>query len=929
MKVLRNIILLYALLCAVMHTAMATITFASKDAGFIIPENSTINFSGATLNSGTVYNNGGTISSGRMYCSDMTFVTRDESTISTMVTDGDISFGDDLLLADYDRLLVQGGLVEHDVVVEAEHAEPAAIEGYGSFSSNISMIASTGLVLRWMSPLNVDVVADYSQATGEYSFARVTLENDLAFAPGHSFTGGAIIIHGNRHIVSLGGGTTINHQYEWDDAHLCLTGSLTINDATIYLRNSAAFINGNGNELIFANGGQLNNNGRNVTLTNITLVNPVSGSFDDQGDWILNGVTFKNNDSSVTVNGTIDGTGFDFFGPAGGAVGFTGNTELVLNRHSSFSGEWVFDGTTTINGNNNTLDLSNGTLTLEHDVTLNDIVLSDVQNVSIDNYDEYSLFLSNVQWLSSDNGGVLIHSLSVNDSGAECYLNDSNHAQGNIFTNISTHWSNALIELQTNVQLGDGDNAYRTNWYCNNTVIDGDGHVLDLEHGTLSALNNTLTLRNIVLKNVTQDSFADANAVISLSNVTIHLSDDVDLSSWVSSYFTITGPVTFITGAYTFTAPEDSVIDGVTAYYDTLSATDANNVQGFGLINAGRLLFIAAPVTGDILVDALGSVYLGRTEYLAASISGRAGRTLTFSADGITHYNGLGRSLVFPVTDDTVLTVDAGTTVNMSNITLDGLRLDQLDNNGTLHFGDKTIIRLSQDWALAQQLTFGTASNATNEVVIVDFNGFTIDFDDADAKLFLQGGNTLKLCNGRLLNVRAYQIEAASNGSSLILENIEIALTHSMGAFAFGYSVDAEENISAALRFEGRCSITGLADNTFINYSLADTTIAAGATLSVMYNMEYCHSAVSADIVFADASSTLELIGATFSSSGSRSTPLVLATGVMVVDHKTTINVGDDGITLGDGNTEFDLQIRPGATITVEGTGTLLYQQEL
>ena len=84
MKVLRNIILLYALLCGFVHTAWTTIQFGSKDAGIKVSTGSNIDFNGVPLSNGTLYNNGGTISGDASVCSNMTIATRNGTDISAI-----------------------------------------------------------------------------------------------------------------------------------------------------------------------------------------------------------------------------------------------------------------------------------------------------------------------------------------------------------------------------------------------------------------------------------------------------------------------------------------------------------------------------------------------------------------------------------------------------------------------------------------------------------------------------------------------------------------------------------------------------------------------------------------------------------------------------------------------------------------------------
>ena len=932
MKVLRNIILLYALLCGFVHTAWTTIQFGSKDAGIKVSTGSNVDFNGVPLSNGTLYNNGGTISGDASVCSNMTIATRNGTDISAINFDGSFVYGTSLTLAANDRLQVAGGVVDGAVIVDNGDGQ-STIEGFGSFSAPIKLVDSSSLNIGLASALTQDITRDGESE----SSASLFLLRDLTFAPGSYIASSLIELDCQGYALTLGGNaaapTTLTVSQSWADARVVLSGPLAL-DAGVALSfvQSAAQFDGNNNTVTFGLNSYFNNNGFNAALTNVMLSGVVYQSLQGAGSWLLNNVTLIDSANSITVVGGCSGSEIDFFGKSTGTVGhviFAEGTNVSLNKNCTLYSDWNFAANSSLNGSGCVLDLTHGTITLSQSLSIADVTLMNVDSSSFDNRADKSLMLSNVNWFSTSAGGIRINPLVSGENVSSCALSSFNASQGDIFNNVRTNWSNASIELLTDVVLN-------SDWHCRNTVIDGAGKVLDLAEGTLFVSNGTLSLRNVVLANVTSNSFGDDanNGVINLSNVTIKLSGDADFSLLDLS-FVISGPVTFITGSHTFTTwngivdeitPVGSYIDGITAYYDTLSAADAQNVIGFRLDNDARLLFVTSPVTGDILVEVAGTTYLGRTEHLAADAEGYAGRALTFDVEGTITYNGLGRSLVFPLTASPLLSVTNGTTVITENITLQSLVPAQLDVDGGLYFGNKTTIRLTHDWTLQQTLTFGSSTEATNEVMVLDLNGFTINLDDINAGLVLQGGsgNTLRICNGRLTDLSGTKLLAQS-ASKIIFENIECALTHTelVEGDVTGFDYVFQNN--GILEFQGHCLITGRPGVNFRYCSTAAPIIAAGATLSVMYNMTYWQD-TNANFTFAHETSTLELIGATFTSDAVREGALEFATGVLIVDHKTTIDVGSAGITFGNGSTEFDVQIRPSASINVAGNGTLRYR---
>jgi hypothetical protein len=117
----------------------------------------------------------------------------------------------------------------------------------------------------------------------------------------------------------------------------------------------------------------------------------------------------------------------------------------------------------------------------------------------------------------------------------------------------------------------------------------------------------------------------------------------------------------------------------------------------------------------------------------------------------------------------------------------------------------------------------------------------------------------------------------------------------------------------------------------FINESLLSFTIASGSSLTLGDGVVYCHAnAGEANFVFADSSSRLELMGATFrrndveSGGGDAPDALVLKNGCLIIDHISYLQPGSKGIQIGDGITaanNLTIEIRPSATLTLGSGG--------
>jgi hypothetical protein len=473
------------------------------------------------------------------------------------------------------------------------------------------------------------------------------------------------------------------------------------------------------------------------------------------------------------------------------------------------------------------------------------------------------------------------------------------------------------------------------------TTIDGGGHHVDLSSGTLMINEgNVLTLRNVVLDNVVSSSL-DGDGTLNLAHVTVivdSVAEDLLIDWSAACPLIIDGPVTFVTGIKMISVAEGSTINNVTAYYDTLGAGDYSNVGGF--TGSGRLQWVdhvELNESGSILIA--GSTRLSQSLYLYPVLAGTDSCTITFSrlGGGAIQYDGRGRTLYCPHTTpdvllevgDTehVLFVDDATHAYTTNITIDGFKPAHLhladSETDELAFGDNTLVILRHDFtgedALDMTLKFGFSS-ATDQTMVLNLNGHTIDFEHADAGIMLQGGSdsTLRIKNGRLLNVSGEKLWATGN-NTIIFDSVDMVLIG-----------DTLMN-TTDIRIEGHCHISGIQGTQFEFQPSMGTglTIARNATLTVGDGITYIHhSSEVNDFIFEHATSQLELLGGTFMRDDEgASAPLALTRGRLVVEHRSYMSAGNQGITVGDGvssQENLTIDFRPGATLTVL-SGALTY----
>jgi len=899
---------LYYLLavCGVLHSVTAIVEFGSLDAGFVVSSNANLELGNAVLTGGTLKNSSGFLTSqnGALTCSGTTIEAHNHEHITSMVVSGLVDLDTSVQLGSDQKLEIAGGIVEGHVTVQ----EPtAAIIGFGQFANAITVANDAALELDWATPLNVDIVAGDN--------TTITLKSDFAFAPGHGIAvsndENTVSVVGSCYTLSCGGDeqsvVTLPGQ-EWTSVHFDCIGPVAVGDYPIVFGGDGSIINGAHNTISIRNLGFFDNDSNTVTIVDAVIQVNNNNHFQGSGEWFLQRVTFEDTfKGAVTIDGSLTSSLVNLFY---GQAEFGADTRLVLQSNVEISGSWRFGTNNFLDGGGHVLNCNSGTLVLAHDVTCANTIFSNINTDSFDNFLGHSLFLSNVQMLDRTNAGIRVSGLASQQKGCECLISNVDSSQGNIFTNNEVRWNQGVIELLSDISLS-------STWIVEEegtVIIEGSGHKLDLQYGSLAAAADArLILRNVVLKNVNGGSFADYSGVVELANVTVVLSDDVDLSTY-DSYFMIKGPVTFVTGSHTFTTHEASTIDGVTVYYDTLSESDYGSVDGFSFANDGRILFIQTPPPSYRYENAgvvPVTVYLHRDDFLVAYDGSENDRTLSFA--GIITYEGQGHTLTFSQHPQPVLLFSADTSVAMRSVLLDGILPVHFPGGWYLiNFAHGCHIRLQQNWTLNKTVYFGSGNN--NEEMVIDLNHHTIDMADESAALSLVGGSgsVLRICNGSLTNL-AYNKLLAVGGTKIILENVSIVLA------------DNASYADAALQIEGTCSISGAAGSYFEFTSTNALTIMPGASLTIEDGVGYYHhNTGTSNFVFGDRTSTLALCGGTFKARQAGSSRLTLLDGTLLVDGASTIDVGPGGIVLGDETHDFFLETRPSARINFVGSGVFL-----
>jgi hypothetical protein len=484
--------------------------------------------------------------------------------------------------------------------------------------------------------------------------------------------------------------------------------------------------------------------------------------------------------------------------------------------------------------------------------------------------------------------------------------------------NLSIDSSVLSLNACTMVLTEDTELNGATWAFNDNATLDGGGNVFDLSTGTITiASGKVLKMRNIILKHLRSDSFGSSEGLIDFNKVTLVLNENIDWSA-KPTYFEVNGPVLVVTGQYSLTVNTlKATINDATLSYDTLSDIDAHNIIGFG--GNGRTLFVGGLATFTETTITSENPNLLQNIYLYEDNGDVDGHILRFSGGDDFTYTGNKRTIFFPRSSGSVLFVDNAMNIGMEHINLNGLQPSHIScgTEADLHFNHGTIITLNSDWSLTTPMIFGSGCN---QEMTLDLNHNTIDFVTTDGNtgaIQVNGPSSahLHIKNGRLTNVSGSVLQSLDAGT-IILENVELVLS---GNFNW---------VAGSLWFSQNCSVSGVAGAQLINSSIAIDaySLLTATTLHLSEGITYLHNNEStSNFVFLDATSRLELVGATFKRINTTTDDfLVLKSGTLVVDYNSLIDVGSKGVQLGDGieANDFTVEFLPGAVLNVTGTGS-------
>ncbi len=328
---------------------------------------------------------------------------------------------------------------------------------------------------------------------------------------------------------------------------------------------------------------------------------------------------------------------------------------------------------------------------------------------------------------------------------------------------------NVFIEL-----AGDASLDYEM-VFNGNATLNGGGAVLTLtDNGKISAgSGKNLRLTDIVVRGVSatggQIVHKDASAVITCVDVDLQIDTNyafnVGTVVFTGTYSqVVTGP-----NALSFVETGKLVVDGVSLFYDTLTAPDLNNIRPsvpdgifFSAVNGGKIRGISSlEKEGDLFLD-LSSNVLNQDEVL--NINRRMVFRGNKSLENAFELDGAGFAVQMPRSRSNVIVVPDGKSVVLKNLVLRDIAPEhiQLGASASLTFGDGVLLQLSEDCVL------NSAWNFCGNVVI-DGRYKNLDLSACDAGIVVVGASLLKIINANLVGLSAKKLLAVDVASSIQL----------------------------------------------------------------------------------------------------------------------------------------------------------------
>jgi hypothetical protein len=240
--------------------------------------------------------------------------------------------------------------------------------------------------------------------------------------------------------------------------------------------------------------------------------------------------------------------------------------------------------------------------------------------------------------------------------------------------------------------------------FIDESVLNGNGNLLDLKNGGTLSLSSgtTLQMTNLILRNIDHESliFTDHTSGIELASATLEVVNSVTTTIGVVS---VVGASSIIVkdGSWTVTEDAKIAVDGVSVLVDkTANQYDDVLFMNPILINKGAIQYLYMDPTLYLFAGVLTSTFLTITSSFIVDQT----KTMIFGAT--TTVDAQGGTFIFTSPDRPQIILLPHTNVTFQNVTLQNIteKTFYIDSTSTLIFGEGTYLKLSSDITFSQGL---------------------------------------------------------------------------------------------------------------------------------------------------------------------------------------------------------------------------------
>lgn len=334
----------------------------------------------------------------------------------------------------------------------------------------------------------------------------------------------------------------------------------------------------------------------------------------------------------------------------------------------------------------------------------------------------------------------------------------------------SITWSDTpIVQLNNNVVL-DG------RWtFSGISSLSGNGNILDFSSGKIRVQGDgPLYISNIKLKGLGTGKFEFDNvrSKIQFTNVEIEMDDNYTLTA---GGLYVNGATTIVTkgNILTFDYGSTLTVDGAVFNYETLSVLDSNNVQPTRDIdpNSKRIAFLNGGLIRRVKGVQVGPLVLNpatpnQTIRISDNLDISPTKELIIAND--LTFDGSTNAMIFAKSQNPLLIVKPGKTLNLRNVVLQDFKFDYLSlgDGSRVIFDDKSKIILSDSQSLNTTYTFRGET-------IIDGQGKILTFDDHGG---IELHSSVRFENAVLYGISGSQLAGWDDSSTMTFQQVTLYL---------------------------------------------------------------------------------------------------------------------------------------------------------